>query len=69
LNDIGCKGCPKDLPAVNLLAFAGGDADEHGCLPSAGYHWCAADKSCIRPWEKGIQTEQTFAKFCAQRSV
>merc|ERR1712130_179919 len=35
-------------------ALAGGDADSHGCRPSAGYKWCAAMSSCIRPWEHNI---------------
>ncbi len=30
----------------------GGDKDEHGCIPSAGYKWCEAKQKCIRPWEE-----------------
>lgn len=29
----------------------GGDRDEHGCIPSAGYIWCEELQECIRPWE------------------
>ena len=29
----------------------GGDMDEHGCFPSAGYRWCASQCRCVRPWE------------------
>ena len=29
----------------------GGDRDEHGCIPSAGYIWCEELQQCIRPWE------------------
>ncbi len=29
----------------------GGDKDEHGCIPSAGYSWCEPLQECIRPWE------------------
>jgi membrane-bound inhibitor of C-type lysozyme len=32
-------------------ALVGGDKDAHGCLGSAGYSWCDARASCIRPWE------------------
>ena len=30
----------------------GGDRDEHGCIPSAGYVWCEKLQKCIRPWEE-----------------
>lgn len=30
----------------------GGDRDEHGCIPSAGYVWCEKLGKCIRPWEE-----------------
>jgi hypothetical protein len=29
----------------------GGDRDEGGCIPSAGYRWCPSLGRCIRPWE------------------
>lgn len=29
----------------------GGDRDGHGCIPSAGYSWCAEKQKCIRVWE------------------
>lgn len=29
----------------------GGDRDEHGCIPSAGYSWDADLGKCARPWE------------------
>lgn len=29
----------------------GGDRDEHGCIPSAGYVWCEKLQKCVRPWE------------------
>ena len=25
--------------------------DTHGCIPSAGYTWCASKQSCVRIWE------------------
>ena len=36
----------------NEPGIVGGDKDAHGCLGSAGYSWCEAKSSCIRPWEE-----------------
>lgn len=36
-------------------ALVGGDSDEHGCIASAGYRWCAAEERCLR----------VFEEFCA----
>ncbi|HHQ45358.1 MAG TPA: hypothetical protein ENN13_04395 [Candidatus Altiarchaeales archaeon] len=30
----------------------GGDRDEHGCIPSAGYSWCETKQKCLRIWEE-----------------
>ena len=30
----------------------GADRDEHGCILSAGYSWCEARQTCLRPWEE-----------------
>lgn len=35
-----------------------GQADEHGCIPSAGYTWCDSQKKCLRPWEKKCVEEK-----------
>ena len=35
----------------------GGDRDEHGCIPSAGYLWCEELQECIRPWETPCDSE------------
>ena len=35
----------------------GGDRDEHGCIPSAGYIWCEELQECIRPWETPCGSE------------
>lgn len=32
--------------------IVGNDADEHGCIGSAGYSWCEAKAKCIRVWEE-----------------
>ncbi|MGV8176673.1 MAG: substrate-binding periplasmic protein [Candidatus Bilamarchaeaceae archaeon] len=37
------------IPAVPM---PGSDRDSHGCIPSAGYEWCAETQTCIRPWEQ-----------------
>lgn len=53
----------KQTPAV------GADRDEHGCIPSAGYRWCAKVRECVRPWElakeKGLEpTPEAFEDYC-----
>ena len=47
----------------------GGDRDAHGCLPSAGYAWCAREQQCTRPWElaaaKGFENSApAFKAYC-----
>jgi len=63
LNDVGCRSCPTDT-----VVLMGGDADVHGCRPSAGYRWCEAKSSCIRPWEKDLYNEGAFAGQCEEAS-
>ncbi|MDD5623195.1 MAG: hypothetical protein PHI23_00605 [Candidatus Peribacteraceae bacterium] len=41
-------GCAQK-PAEPLV---GGDRDEHGCIGSAGYTWCAPKEKCLRVWEE-----------------
>jgi uncharacterized lipoprotein YbaY len=48
----------------------GADRDEHGCVRSAGYSWCAREGKCVRPWElakeKGFAaTEEAFRAYCS----
>lgn len=43
LKDPFAKGCPPCL---------GCDRDEHGCIGSAGYEWCASEQKCYRNWEE-----------------
>jgi len=38
-------GCNKEKPI-------GGERDEHGCLPTAGYTWCESKQKCLRTWEE-----------------
>ena len=49
--------------------LTGADRDEHGCIGSAGYRWCAQMTTCIRPWElaeqEGIENDaEHFDQFC-----
>ena len=49
--------------------LVGSDRDEHGCIGSAGYQWCAALSKCVRPWElaenQGFEnTPESFKNFC-----
>lgn len=39
------RGCGKEQ-------IIGGDRDEHGCIGSAGYSWCAIKNKCLRVWEE-----------------
>lgn len=32
--------------------MVGADRDEHGCIGSAGYMWCAPKEKCLRVWEE-----------------
>lgn len=38
-----------DLEETELV---GNDADEHGCIGSAGYVWCQSKQKCLRQWEE-----------------
>ncbi len=46
--------------------IVGGDRDVHGCIGSAGYSWCDAKQSCIRPWEQycTAASPKTAIFFC-----
>jgi uncharacterized lipoprotein YbaY len=61
LRRVGARG-PATAP--------GADRDDHGCIGSAGYSWCAREAQCVRPWElakeKGFaSSEEAFRAFCA----
>jgi uncharacterized lipoprotein YbaY len=48
----------------------GADRDEHGCIGSAGYSWCAKEGKCVRPWELAKEngfpsTEEAFRAYCS----
>jgi hypothetical protein len=46
-----CGATPQEPPRP-----VGGDMDQHGCRPSAGYQWNAELRSCIRPWMTSVIT-------------
>lgn len=50
---IGLTACAGDpQPATpSQPRMLGADRDPHGCIPSAGYSWCARERACVRPWE------------------
>lgn len=45
--------------ATGSTPLLGGDRDEHGCIPSAGYSWCEVKKKCLRVWEEPCEAEIT----------
>jgi putative lipoprotein len=60
----------KRVGAPPPASTPGADRDEHGCIGSAGYSWCAKEGQCVRPWElakeKGFaSTEEAFRAYCS----
>lgn len=53
-NTTEAENSNSDVVADTLInrPLLGGDRDEHGCIPSAGYIWCEKLQKCIRPWEE-----------------
>ncbi|MGH8689121.1 MAG: hypothetical protein ACREVQ_15560 [Burkholderiales bacterium] len=45
-----CQSRPPET-LVDRIPTSGGGRDEHGCITSAGYRWCAARQGCIQPWQ------------------
>lgn len=45
-------GTEPALYAGENVPMVGADRDEHGCIGSAGYSWCAAKQKCTRSWEE-----------------
>lgn len=43
---LGITACSSTTPES-----IGGDRDEYGCLPAAGYLWCERTQRCERSWE------------------
>jgi putative lipoprotein len=60
----------KRVGAPPAASTPGADRDEHGCIRSAGYTWCAKEGKCARPWElakeKGFpSTDEAFRAYCS----
>ncbi|QUM82285.1 hypothetical protein HWV01_19365 [Moritella sp. 5] len=63
LSITACSNSDSESPLI------GGDRDEYGCLPSAGYMWCERTQRCERSWEladaAGIpHTETEVMAYC-----
>ena len=66
-----CSGeiSPEPEAAGVNQPLVGSDRDAHGCITSAGYRWCAAEKKCVRPWELAKEkdldpTPEAFDEYC-----
>ena len=63
-------GCTSPTPSgADNKAIVGSDRDEHGCIGSAGYSWCAHTQACERSWELANRagfdnTQEAFDAFC-----
>lgn len=60
-------------PPPSQPPMPGSDRDAHGCIPSAGYSWCARTNRCERPWELAREqgfanTAEAYDRFCADAS-
>ena len=63
----GQESAPIAVPGVEQKAsdnqqVVGNDKDEHGCIASAGYTWCAAKNKCLRSWEEKCEADGDAAK-------
>lgn len=61
------------VPAPVPIPAPGSDRDAHGCIPSAGYSWCAKENSCVRPWELAAKksfknTQEAYEAYCSGKS-
>jgi hypothetical protein len=67
LLSMALSGCVTETTTTEVMP--GADRDEHGCLPSAGFVWCAKTRSCERPWKlaasKGFDNNlAAFNRYC-----
>jgi hypothetical protein len=62
-----------NFSATTTTQIIGGNKDEHGCLGSAGYSWCAVKNKCLRVWEEscgsGIRGKVTIGPTCPVQIV
>jgi hypothetical protein len=67
--DAYCQA-PAPAPAPMTAPMVGSQRDAHGCIPSAGYSWCAKDNACVQPWvlsaQKGFPkgNKAAFDAYC-----
>ncbi|MGE5392493.1 MAG: hypothetical protein ACM3NH_01990 [Candidatus Saccharibacteria bacterium] len=52
---------PKATPSTNNQQALGGDRDEYGCIPSAGYTWSQTKQKCVQPWEESVLPDDQVA--------
>lgn len=52
------SGCEEQNQVI------GGDKDEHGCLPAAGYTWCESKQKCLREWEEPCEVQEMSQELC-----
>jgi hypothetical protein len=69
----GLTACAVQAPDTDTMT-PGSDRDAHGCIPSAGYAWCARTQQCERPWElaeaEGFPVDQeAFDRHCGNDSA
>lgn len=59
----GLNACVTETTETHTVPGAG--RDPHGCIPSAGYAWCAKTHSCERIWELAERKafDNTLAAF------
>ena len=65
--------CETEAVMTDQLKPVGADRDEHGCIASAGYQWCAKLEQCVRPWELAAEqgfenTAEAFEAFCQTKN-
>ena len=70
-----CSGEMSSQPGTSAEnnPLIGSDRDDHGCISSAGYRWCATENECVRPWElakeKGFdETPEAFDDYCQNKT-
>ena len=51
------EDCPEEATPVTAPVAPGSDRDDNGCIPSAGYSWCASLSECVRTWETDCPAE------------
>jgi len=57
---VNTTGIIPEVAVQNITEpLVGGDRDAHGCIPSAGYSWCAEKSKCLRTWEENCTESST----------